>query len=73
MLTCLVCGRFDLYTSADLLAASRSSPGSVTVVLDLADRTEPSHQSADANGPNRADDLSDSSLFVARRPQRSER
>jgi len=67
MLTCLVCGRFDLYTSADLLAAARSSPTAVTVVLDLADRP------AAAADANQADDISDLSLLVARRTQRSQR
>ena len=42
MLTCLVCGRFDLYTSSDLLPVARSAVGPISGVLDLVGDPRPS-------------------------------
>jgi len=65
MLTCLVCGRYDLYTATDLLPVARSSPTLLTVVLDLAEAARTTAAAA-------ADDLDALSLLLAGRPQRAE-
>jgi hypothetical protein len=69
MLTCLVCGRFDLYTSADLLPVARSSPTLLTVVLDLAEAATTTAATTVTTG---ADDLDALSLLLAGRAQRAE-
>jgi anti-sigma regulatory factor (Ser/Thr protein kinase) len=56
--------RFDLYTSTDLLPVARSTPGAVTIVLDLVEPWPPCAPEADP------DERSSLSLLLAGRPKR---